>query len=658
MNGERALEMHAAQTLEFHKVKENISTYTMSYLGRRQVEELEPSMDVKRIQRLLDEVTEAKAVIEHGASVPIPSLEGVERIMGLLGKGYFLDVHELSAMSQFVESTQQLKRFMLKRETIAPRVTAYAYALEPLEDLLSELFRCLRNGQVADQATRDLSRVRKEISVSEERVKKKLDSLMQKYKSVLQDAVISMRGNRYVIPVKRAYKNQVEGHVLDESASGQTVFIEPAGIASLQQELSGLRTDEELEVTRVLSYLTGLVEQEHETLQVNLETIGAYDFLFAKAKYAHETGGRSVQVSDHCELVIRGGRHPLLGKGAAPLEFSIGRGYRALLITGPNTGGKTVSLKTVGLLSMMVQAGILVPVEEGSSFPLYANVLADIGDGQSIEQSLSTFSAHIKNVIRILASAGPRTLVLLDELASGTDPGEGIGLSIAVLEELYRRGSTIVATTHFNEIKEFAARTDGFENARMEFDVETLQPLYRLRIGEAGMSYAFVIARKLGLSEPLIRRSQQIVAEQGVGGERAQKNHSESIAGNGVWARVNDGHPLANLPSSKHRESALTRHTGSRDIAYQAGDRVWIHPLKKSGIVCTQPDARGNLEIMVQKQKQSFNVKRVSPYLSKDELYPEDYDLDIVLESKEVRKKRKIMRRKHVPGMTIDHQTD
>ncbi|UUZ90634.1 hypothetical protein LJK87_32815 [Paenibacillus sp. P25] len=312
-----------------------------------------------------------------------------------------------------------------------------------------------------------------------------------------------------MLPVKKEHRKLIAGTVLDESASGQTVFVEPADIASLTYELSALRAEEAAEEMKVLGMLTELTESFRHELSINLETIGHYDFLFAKAKLAKTYDGKVPELNEEGLIVIKGGRHPLLG-GAVPLDCTLGDNYRALIITGPNTGGKTVALKTVGSLTLMVQSGLPVPVEAGSRFAVYNSVLADIGDGQSLEHSLSTFSAHIRSVIRILEQAGPASLILLDELATGTDPGEGIGLSIAVLEELYRKGATIMATTHFNEIKRFAEEAPGFRNARMEFDLETLRPTYRMTMGEAGNSYAFQIALKLGMSPAMIDRSRQI----------------------------------------------------------------------------------------------------------------------------------------------------
>ncbi|WP_409344765.1 endonuclease MutS2 [Paenibacillus sp. MBLB4367] len=496
--------------LEYDKIKEKLADYAMSYLGKAHVSNMHPLGDIKRIERMLNETDEARTIIDHGASVPIPSLEGLEPVMQLVGTGYVLSETELTHIARLVESTGQLMRFMEKREPVAPTVSGYAKSLHELKGLRQEIERCVRHGRVDDHASKELAKIRSKIAIAEERIKKKLESAMNKYRSYLQETVVSMRNGRYVLAVKKEHRRQVAGTVLDESASGQTVFMQLHDIAGQQLELAELRAEEAVEEGKVLGMLTGLVEDSKHELEVNLETIGHYDFLFAKAKLAKTYEGRKVALNTEGRIAIRSGRHPLLGSKSVPLDFRIGGAYRSLIITGPNTGGKTVSLKTIGLLTLMAQSGLLVPVGENSKLAIYTNVAADIGDGQSIEQSLSTFSSHIRNVIDILKTAGPSTLVLLDELATGTDPGEGVGLSIAVLEELHRRGTTVVATTHYNEIKNFAGRTPGFQNARMEFDTETLQPLYRLRIGEAGQSYAFFIAQKLGMPEAIVERSRQI----------------------------------------------------------------------------------------------------------------------------------------------------
>jgi DNA mismatch repair protein MutS2 len=642
------METETLQRLEYDKIKLRLGDFAASYLGHRYIEQMQPLTDLKVIAALLNEVEEGKALIQHGISVPIPALEGIEHIMAGIGKGMIFTGEELSLVGRLLESTDQLKRFMLKRETVAPIVASYNTSLYELKALKGEIERCIRHGQITDQASVELGKVRKKIIITEERVKKKLESTMQKYKPYLQEFVVSMRGNRYVLSVKKEYRKLINGAVIDESASGQTVFVEPADISMLTYELSEYRMEEAREEMRVLGFLADHLEANQYELGINLETIGHYDFLFAKAKYALSIDGRSVELNKRGVIRIHGARHPLLGKHTVPLDFAIGEAYSALIITGPNTGGKTVTLKTVGLLTLMAQSGLLVPVGESCTLAVYSRVEVDIGDGQSLEQSLSTFSSHIKNVIRILKYAGPSTLILLDELATGTDPGEGIGLSIAVLEELYRRGATLVATTHFNEIKRFAEAAPGFENASMEFDLETLQPLYQLTIGKAGNSYAFYIALQLGIAPDIIERSKAITY-----------GKAQNEGGGSLVSMETALLPHAAANQQKRELPIKEKHTAAALVpSFSVGDCVWIRSLKRTGIVCELPDIRGDVLLMIQKEKVKINHKRLTLYIDKKHLYPEgDYDMDIVFESKEVRKKRKIMGKRHDPHNMIQIST-
>jgi DNA mismatch repair protein MutS2 len=630
--------------LEYEKVKRHVMDLSKTYIGQQHIQRMKPLTELKVIEGLLRETEEARTVIQHGASVPIPSLEGIEHVISGIGKGHLLTEVELMLIRQLLESTDQLKRFMVKKESIAPRVTSYADSLFELRTVREEIERCIRHGQIVDEASAELSRIRKKMHITEERMKKKLESTMQRYSSYLQEHVIGMRGDRFVLSVKKEYRKMVAGTVHGESASGQTVFIEPADIVSLTYELSEYRSEEAQEVFKVLGHLTQLIETHLHELNINLETIGHYDFLFAKAKYAQIIDGREALLNKSGLIRIEKGRHPLLGKSAIPLDITIGESYRTLIITGPNTGGKTVALKTVGLLTMMIQSGLLVPVGEGSSFHVFNAIFADIGDGQNLEQSLSTFSSHIKNIIGILQAAGPSTLILLDEMATGTDPGEGVGLSIAVLEELYRKGTTVIASTHFNEIKNYAEAASGFCNARMEFDLETLEPLYRLTIGEAGYSYAFYIALKLGMSPAIIERSREITYP-------TLPSHPTTIRMSQTVPMIQPmDTPLSSTSSKINSTPTPSTDTLSqkRDRNFEIGDCVWIHTLKRTGIVRSLPDHRGNLIVQVKQERITINHKRISIYIEKKQLYPDDdYDMDIIFESKEVRKKRKIMSKRH-----------
>ena len=632
--------------LEYEIVKQRVMELCKTYLGLQHIERMQPLTEIRIIEGLLRETEEARTVIQHGASVPIPSLEGMKQVISGIGKGLLLTEAELMLIRQLLESTDQLKRFMVKKETIAPHVTSYADSLFELREVREEIERCIRHGQIVDEASTELSRIRKRMRITEERMKKKLEASMQRYSSYLQEHVIGMRGDRFVLSVKKEYRKMVAGSVHGESASGQTVFIEPADIVSLTYELSEHRSEEAREVFKVLGHLTELTEAHLHELNINLETIGHYDFLFAKAKYAQIIDGREAALNKIGLIRIEKGRHPLLGKSAVPLDITIGESYRSLIITGPNTGGKTVSLKTVGLLTMMIQSGLLVPVSEGSSFHVFNAILADIGDGQNLEQSLSTFSSHIKNIISILQTAGPSTLILLDELATGTDPGEIVGLSIALLEELYRKGATVIASTHFNEIKNYAESTRGFCNARMEFNLETLEPLYRLTIGEAGHSYAFYIALKLGMPPAIIERSREITYPTlPIEAAPISMNPINPTILTIQQNRVSSTPPMA--ASTSRPTDNSSPELPKRANSFEIGDCVWIHKLKRTGIVMSLPDHRGNLIVQVKKEQITINHKRISIYIEKKQLYPQDYDMDIVFESKDVHKKRKLMNKRH-----------
>jgi len=630
------------QRLEYHRIKAAVMEYAVSYAGKKHVEQMAPMTNDKLIRKKLDEAAEAKALLQPGASVPIPSLEGIEQVIALLGKGYVFSEADFSHIHQFLTSCGQLMKYMAAKSAIAPNVSSYAASMFEISRLKSEIEQCIRNGRILDSASKELAKIRKKLAIYEERLKGKLDSLMSRHRSILQEHIISTRNGRYVLPVRKEHRKLVKGSVLDESASGQTVYIEPAELSSLQFELSALKAEEAREELKVLSDLTALAEDYAAELETNVDTVGEYDFLFAKAKYALAIGGANVQLNEEGIIQFNDAVHPLVGQRMVPLHFTIGSGYSSLIITGPNTGGKTLTLKTVGLLTAMVQSGLLVPVKEGSRFAVFNNLAVDIGDGQSIDHALSTFSAHIRNMNEIMQIADRSTLVLIDEMASGTDPGEGVGLSIAILEELHRRGTTVVATTHFTEIKNFADAAPGFENARMEFDADTLQPLYKLKIGEAGQSYAFLIAQKLGIPAYIIDRSREI----------AHNGYTPDTAAMEAEAM------RAPLPRPAKEKAEQQKEASVQQPPFALGDSVHIAYLGRTGIVCETEDAMGIVGVMIQRQKYKINKKRLTLHISAEELYPEQYDMDIVLESKETRKMRKLMNRRHVKGLVIEKKAD
>ncbi|BCG61684.1 endonuclease MutS2 [Paenibacillus sp. URB8-2] len=638
------MHLQSRQTLEYNLIKEEVGRYAVSYVGRSLIAELEPMSELTAIHRAVEETAEAKELLMRGSSVPIPSLEGIEWVMSLLGTGYLFNEQDFTAVGVFLNSCGQLRKYMASKDA-SLRIGAYASSLMELKTVKAEIERCIRFGVIDDGASKGLEKVRKRLRVTKERLLKKIESVMSRHQSILQENLYSMRGGRYVIPVKREYHKQVKGSVLDQSTSGQTVYVEPEEVAALQGELEMLTSEEAREEGIILSMLTGLIEREQDALRLNIEITGVYDFIFAKAKYAAATGAGAVSFNDRGYMRLIGGKHPLLD-GMVPIDVEFGQGYKSLVITGPNTGGKTVLLKTVGLLVQMAQSGLLIPADKESQLPVFSEVMSVIGDGQSLTQSLSTFSAQMKGVDEMLRAAGRNVLLLIDELAAGTDPGEGIALSIAILEELSRRGANVIVTTHFNELKTFASAAPQFQNARMEFDPVTLRPLYKLTIGEAGHSYALQIAEKLGLDAGVIERSRQIAGIQ----PRKQLGEQEMMLWYDREGRMEENDAAGNGKSHAENEPKVRQ---EQPHSFEVGDAVYISSLGRTGIVYEKRDSKGMVGVMVQKHKMRFNHKRLKPYLSKEELYPEDYDLDIVLDTKENRKKRKLMGRKHVEGLMI-----
>lgn len=640
------------ELLEYDKIKETLKNFVLSDLAKEEIDKLEPYVDINKVEQNMKETTEARAIVDINSSIPIHSLAGMNNIRQKLKKGMVLNPEELDAVASLLSETKRLKRFMVDKDYIAPTISSYALSTFELDDLREEIERCIVHGRVDDRASSELLKIRKRISILSERIKNKLESILrnEKYKGYIQDGLISTRNGRYVIPVKNEYKKNIEGSIHDMSGSGSTAFIEPAEVKRYQDELNVFVIEEEKEVYKILSTLTGMIESREKELNINIETMCHYDFIFAKGKYSKSIDGRTVKFNTDNYIDIRKGKHPLIGTSAVPLDFTVGKEYKGVVITGPNTGGKTVALKTVGLLTMMAQSGIHVPVEEGSEFAVFLDVLVDIGDGQSIEQSLSTFSSHIKNIINILNLANRHTLVIMDEIGAGTDPGEGMGIAVAVLEELYRKKAVVLATTHYSEIKDFALNHEGFVNGCMEFDIKTLKPLYRLSIGKPGESNAFLIALRLGMNKNIIERAHEVTYKE-------VKEYAQYEVDEEKENQLQESESYGHEQQLKKFEEAkkLNRVTEKQKVKpkFNMGDSVYISFMNRTGIIYETENAKGEYGVLVMKKKLKINKKRLSLYVAKDDLYPEDYDFDIIFESKENRKKKKTMDKKHVNGIEI-----
>jgi len=652
------LNQYTMNVLEFDKVVEEIKKFALTEKARQKIAELQPCRDIDIINTWMTETTEAAQMLAVNSSVPLSSMEGMEASIVKAEKEMVLTPEELSSCQNLLEGVKRVRKYMDSMQFIGPRIAAYAWSMYELKELGEEILRCIVNGRVDDRATSELARIRKRIMIVEDRIKQRLNEVLRSpaYKGMLQDCIVSSRSGRYVVPVRRQDMKKFPGQVLDMSSTGSTVFMEPTVITNMQAELNLLQMEESNEVYRILADLSGQVAEHRQELSINMEAMLHYDFLFAKAKYSCSMNMKAVSLNRSNKIKICQGRHPLLGQMAVPLDFSIGQDYRALVITGPNTGGKTVALKTVGLLTLMVQCGLHVPVAEGSEFAIFSDILADIGDGQSIEQSLSTFSSHVKNIQMIIKTCGSSTLVIMDELGAGTDPGEGRGFAIAVLEEIFNRGTTIVATTHFGEIKEYALNTPGFENGCMAFDIRNLRPLYQLHIGNWGDSNAFLIALRLGMDRHIIERAHEITYGERISYEGDYDQYVDSIVDQKeIHTQLEDKRRMEERHKEKEKRE---RSEGYVKKDLKLGDRVYISTMQHTGIICEEQNERGDLKVMVMGKKYVINNKRLTLHIDRKDLYPENYDLDIIFETKENRKKRKIMGKRHVEGLVIEQDNE
>jgi len=642
----------AIELLEYNKIKEVLKGYALSDMAKERIERLEPYVDINIIRKNMIETTEARAIVDINSSVPIHSLTGIKAVRDKIEKGMILSPEDLDMISELLKEVKRLKRFMLDKEQVAPTISLYALSTSELGELREEIEKSIVRGRVDDRATSKLYKIRKRIIILEDKIKNKLDSVLrnEKYKGYLQDSLVSQRNGRYVIPIKSEYRKDMDGNIHDRSQSGSTVFVEPAEVKKIQDELDFEKFEEEKEVYKILSNLTNLVCDNIKEIKINIEVMSNYDYIFAKGKYSKAIEGREVDFNNRNYINIKDAKHPLLGKDAVPLNFVVGEDYKGVIITGPNTGGKTVALKTVGLLTLMAQTGLHIPVAKGSEVGVFAEVLVDIGDGQSIEQNLSTFSSHIKNIISILNCADEYSLVILDEVGSGTDPSEGMGIAVAILEELYKKGSVICATTHYSEIKDFAQNHIGFINGSMEFDINTLKPLYKLNIGKAGESNAFLIALRLGMDKDIIERAHAVTYKE----EKIYLEYKEQ--NENVIKKEKDlvihQEKVEKLKSAEKREKL--NEIKDTKLSFNIGDCVYISFMNRTGIICEGENSKGEYGVMVMKKKIKINKKRLSIYIDKEELYPEEYDLDIVFKSKDYRKKDKLMNKKHVKGLLID----
>ena len=504
----------ALRTLEYAKVVARLAEYTSTQRGRELAEGLQPLSDCTQVMQELDLTSDAVAVLRQAPAVPLGGIRDLRQTVGRARIGGGLSGEELLAVGSTLRAARLMKGFFADLPDPVDALQGWAKGLIVLRTTEFAIEKAIDdNGTVKDEASEKLGQLRREIRTLQGRVKDKLDSILRstQYRTFFQDALYTMRGDRYVIPIKQEYRHQFPGILHDQSGSGATVFIEPMALVNLNNDLKGLISSEQTEVEKILLSLSVHVSSQADAIEADCDILAQLDFAFAKARMALDMRAVKPFFAEPGRVSLRQARHPLIPASAVvPIDIFIGGEFNTLLVTGPNTGGKTVALKTLGLLTLMLQSGLFVPAAPESEMAVFENVFADIGDEQSIEQSLSTFSGHMTNLVRILSQVTPNSLVLIDEIGAGTDPEEGTALAMSILEHLHSQGIRTMATTHYGELKAFAYTHPGVENASVEFDLETLRPTYRLLIGVAGSSNAFAISQRLGLSSEIVERARTL----------------------------------------------------------------------------------------------------------------------------------------------------
>ncbi len=509
----------ALKTLEYNKIIDKLTEFAGSALAKEMCRNLQPSTDLYEIQALQKETSDALSRIYQKGAV---SFRGVRDIRGSIKRleiGAIIGINELLSICSLLDVCSKVKAYSRndRDPDFEDSLEAMFQALQPLTPVSSEIRRCIASEEeLNDDASPALFKIRRSMRQINDKVHAQLQMMVNgSARTYLQDAVVTMRNGRYCIPVKAEHRGQIPGMIHDQSSTGSTLFVEPMAVIKLNNDLRELELKEEKEIEMILATLSARCGEETEALRDDLDLLTKLDFIFARAQLSRSMNGTQPDFNEEGRILIKKGRHPLLDKKkVVPIDIQLGKDFELLIITGPNTGGKTVSLKTVGLFTLMGQAGLHIPAFDHSELSVFHEVFADIGDEQSIEQSLSTFSAHMTNTVSILKEADDRSLVLFDELGAGTDPTEGAALAIAILSNLHRRGSRVMATTHYSELKVFALSTPGVENGCCEFDVETLRPTYRLLIGVPGKSNAFAISQKLGLSQDIIEEAKTHLTKQ------------------------------------------------------------------------------------------------------------------------------------------------
>lgn len=670
-------EMNAEQILEFDKIKELWKTLALTESAKEEIKNTQPCMSESELLKRQRETSEARMMMEKGGNPPLVSLTGIREYLAAAEKGVCLSPGQLEETGIALVAVMRLKNYLERCQQFEIPLAYYAENLDALEELKEQIHLQIRSGRVDDGASRLLKSLRSDIERLKERMREKADAVMRANKACMSDSFSTVRNGHICIPVKKEYKFKIDGSVIDRSATGSTLFIEPSAVAKYAEELQILQIDAENEERRILYTLTAMLAEQAETMRQNMKVMEKLDYIFSKGKLSMEYDGVEPMINTDRRIVLKNARHPLMDKTlCVPLQFEIGNErdgtvIRGVVITGPNTGGKTVAIKTVALNSMMAQCGLHVAAEE-ACICMNSSFLCDIGDGQNLSENLSTFSAHITNVLAILRKVNSDSLVIMDELGSGTDPTEGMGIAIAILKELKRSGALFLVTTHYPEVKQYAEQEENVINARMTFDRDSLRPLYQMIIGEAGESCALYIARRLGMPDAMLRNAVEAAYGGSVPDDRRETDRKDKQK---RLAKGNDERESRNIAEKQivleilsegdeeivlQKESApkikkCKKESRKQTAAekFRPGDSVMVYPDRKIGIVCQKANEKGVLRVQMPDKKIWINHKRIKLYIKAEELYPEDYDFSILFDTVKNRKLRHQMEKRHVEGEEI-----
>ncbi len=624
--------MNIEKQIEFDKVKELWADLAVTDSAKEKIREAALYFSENEVRKQLRDTTDARFLIEKLGTPPLQNITEIKEVIQIAEKGDCLSPYQLERVEKVLVAVRRLKDYLARGKIYGNSLAYYDENLNLLSELQDEICGKIRNEAVDDYASKELEQIRRQLIKCEEQMKQKAEQILRSNKAYMADNYCTFRNGRICLPVKKDYKLKISGSIIDKSSTGSTLFIEPAGAAKYYEELQLLKISEENEVYRILYTLSAFVSASAPVLYENLTMIEKLDFIFSKGKLSLDMDGAEPAINTERRIKLAEARHPLMEKDTAvPLQFEVDETIRGIVITGPNTGGKTVAIKTVMLNCIMAQRGLHVTCRQ-ADICMNSSYLCDIGDGQNLSENLSTFSAHITNVLEVLSEASKDSFVIMDELGSGTDPTEGMGIAIAILEELRKSGALFLVTTHYPEVKEYAAKAENIVNARMAFDKKTLRPTYQMVIGEAGESCAFYIAERLGMPEEMLK-----TAVRAAYGEEAVASYA--------FEHTKDS--IVKKSTAKITKAKTGKRNAELTAKYQIGDSVMVYPEKKIGIVCVPVNEKGVLRVQLPNKKIWINHKRVKLHVSATELYPEDYDFSILFETVENRKKRHDMQRKY-----------